>query len=648
MRMLSLVSTTVVATALRVAVAQLAYWHLPSGRNATSVRDPEEVLDAFSSQQYSASVGDDNETAFWRGQQDWKQALDYLNRYRWSDVSFSAVAKTFETGITTPETCATCELVMDLLKRNSNPVSMSLLVGLLWLVCYMQSITSTEVCTGLVKTYKDDLAYVMRTTRSSPNELCTLMFGRSCGNLTSPEHVWEITVPEKPSALYGLRTPIQDTSRGADLPPFRVLQLSDTHYDPEYAEGSLAACDEPLCCRLDSGEVKNDTDRAGRWGDLRFCDLPFRTLDNMLEHIGREHNLDFAYWTGDLPPHDVWKITREANTKNFNTTTAAIFKRLRGLPVYPVVGNHESVPPNMFPMTDNSDAEKAAKSKWLYETLASDWEEWLSPEALASVRQGGFYVEKPTKGLRLVSLNTNFCYIFNFWLFVNSTDPGGQLKWLVDELYDAEKAGDKVHLIGHIPPGIPDCLDTWSAMFHRIVERFSETVAGQFYGHTHYDEFILYQSSANRNRTFGVAFIAPSATSYSFLNPAYRIYELDPRSKLVTKHDTHFLNLTEANQEDAEPTWRLEYTTEGLRMSQAGHEQWADFLSNMENEPSLFTKYMGYTTRLGDAAAPCDDACREHLLCRWRTDRAHDYSACTRDPTKVESTARAQGLPAAN
>ncbi|KAH9382405.1 hypothetical protein HPB48_005551 [Haemaphysalis longicornis] len=166
---------------------------------------------------------------------------------------------------------------MDLLKRNSNPVSMSLLVGLLWLVCYMQSITSTEVCTGLVKTYK----------------------------------------------------------------------LSDTHYDPEYAEGSLAACDEPLCCRLDSGEVKNDTDRAGRWGDLRFCDLPFRTLDNMLEHIGRKHNLDFAYWTGDLPPHDVWKITREANTKNFNTTTAAIFKRLRGLPVYPVVGNHESVPPNM-------------------------------------------------------------------------------------------------------------------------------------------------------------------------------------------------------------------------------------------------------------------------------------------------------------
>lgn len=69
---------------------------------------------------------------------------------------------------------------------------------------------------------------------------------------------------------------------------FRVLHLSDTHYDPEYVEGSLASCNEPLCCRTASGEVKNDTDRAGRWGDLRHCDLPFRTLDNMLEHIGRQ------------------------------------------------------------------------------------------------------------------------------------------------------------------------------------------------------------------------------------------------------------------------------------------------------------------------------------------------------------------------
>lgn len=30
------------------------------------------------------------------------------------------------------------------------------------------------------------------------------------------------------------------------------------------------------------------------------------------------------------------------------------------------------------------------------------------------------------------------------WLFVNSTDPGNQLRWLVDELLDAERVGDKV------------------------------------------------------------------------------------------------------------------------------------------------------------------------------------------------------------
>ncbi|KAL1479546.1 hypothetical protein MTO96_051746, partial [Rhipicephalus appendiculatus] len=55
----------------------------------------------------------------------------------------------------------------------------------------------------------------------------------------------------------------------------------------------------------------------------------------------------------------------------------------------------------------------------------------------------GYYVTKPMKGLRLIALNTNYCYIFNFWLFVNSTDPGNQLHWLVDQLLDAERAGDK-------------------------------------------------------------------------------------------------------------------------------------------------------------------------------------------------------------
>ena len=46
--------------------------------------------------------------------------------------------------------------------------------------------------------------------------------------------------------------------------------------------------------------------------------------------------------------------------------------------------------------------------------------------------------------LRIVSLNTQYCDTLNFWLYLNNTDPAGQLAWLVNELTWAEKLDVKV------------------------------------------------------------------------------------------------------------------------------------------------------------------------------------------------------------
>ena len=55
------------------------------------------------------------------------------------------------------------------------------------------------------------------------------------------------------------------------------------------------------------------------------------------------------------------------------------------------------------------------------------------------------------------------------WLLINDTDPAGQLQWLVEQLADAEKVGDKVHIIGHIPPNGFTKAFGWN--YHRIVNR---------------------------------------------------------------------------------------------------------------------------------------------------------------------------------
>lgn len=48
------------------------------------------------------------------------------------------------------------------------------------------------------------------------------------------------------------------------FPTFKVLHLSDTHYDPYYTEGTNADCNEPLCCRLTHGRPHTPHNAAGK------------------------------------------------------------------------------------------------------------------------------------------------------------------------------------------------------------------------------------------------------------------------------------------------------------------------------------------------------------------------------------------------
>ena len=84
---------------------------------------------------------------------------------------------------------------------------------------------------------------------------------------------------------------------------------------------------------------------------------------------------------------------------------------------------------------------------------------------------GAFYSALVKAGLRVISLNMNYGDSGNWWLFINGTDPAGQLAWLRDELQKAEIAGEKVSkyktlvLLGHsfqmasnTTMGLPCCL----------------------------------------------------------------------------------------------------------------------------------------------------------------------------------------------
>ena len=50
-------------------------------------------------------------------------------------------------------------------------------------------------------------------------------------------------------------------------------------------------------------------------------------------------------------------------------------------------------------------------------------------------------------------------------------DPGDQLEWLIEELEKSEAQNQKVHIVGHVPPGHPDCNKVWSRNFYNIISR---------------------------------------------------------------------------------------------------------------------------------------------------------------------------------
>ena len=106
-----------------------------------------------------------------------------------------------------------------------------------------------------------------------------------------------------------------------------------------------AECREPVCCRPPNRYAPPGRP-AGHWGDYN-CDLPNCTLDNLLEHLAeKKDEFNWVYWTGDLPPHNIWNQTRSDQLEVLSLISTKLKYYLGDVQIYPTLGNHESAPLN--------------------------------------------------------------------------------------------------------------------------------------------------------------------------------------------------------------------------------------------------------------------------------------------------------------
>jgi sphingomyelin phosphodiesterase len=208
-------------------------------------------------------------------------------------LSLKRVAFEIENSMMSKVSCTACKAGAGLLQHYiKSGKSEKEIKKTIYQFCVSLKIQTTRVCEGITQLFAGEVVYVLGKVSIGPDEVCSFVIGDACGDVYNPLHEWEVMFPPVPKPAA-----VEQKIPEMTAPTFKVLHLSDTHYDPYYHEGSNAACSEPLCCRLTNGMASTKDQAAGKWGDYRKCDTPKITVDNMLQHIQETHPSGFPFRT---------------------------------------------------------------------------------------------------------------------------------------------------------------------------------------------------------------------------------------------------------------------------------------------------------------------------------------------------------------
>lgn len=377
------------------------------------------------------------------------------------------------------------------------------------------------------------------------------------------------------------------------------------------------------------GKSKNP---AGPFGDHN-CDAPISLEKSMYEYISKEFpKAAFSIFTGDIVDHAIWNTSQDYNEGVIKGSYGRMVDKLPL--VYGTVGNHETHPVNIFePKSVGYD------QKWVYNTLADEWDHWIGNDTALDARDFGAYsIKYAPAQLRIISINTNLYYRMNFILYQNKLekDPSGQFAWLIKELEKAEAADESVYIIGHMPMGDSDCLPDASNYFAQITRRFDNIIRGMFWGHTHVDSFQINYNDYD-NQTYGTAnimsYIAPSLTPTSG-HPAFKVYDVDPwKFKILDVH-TYMADMDHKDYQTKGPVWKKYYSAKESygHMVEPPMEDpymelsaafWHNVTETLSRNQTYFNEYWSRKSR-GWEVPVCKHECRDKELCYVRAGRAQD------------------------
>ncbi|OXA63545.1 Sphingomyelin phosphodiesterase 1 [Folsomia candida] len=351
-------------------------------------------------------------------------------------------------------TCEICvpalPLVKLLVQFGVQPVD---IIGVLTIACQVLNLApKPEICEPTISSYATPILYMIENKPEIPDDDFCGIINPGCRTI-SP-HLRDWTVDISPPNGKKTRKTLPKDGLPAQTELTKILQFTDLHLDLDYVPGMDAACGLPVCCRATDGTPTNPGNAAGKWGHFS-CALPEPALKGMYEHAANTHSdVKFIFLTGDYIHSGIWLYGVDENTRHhvaITTWLQSAFESI-GPEIYPLVGNHEPDVVNMYPPEETW---ADFPLRWMYHSVADAFGDFLPADQMELFLKYGYYtvISKADPNLRIIALNTNLCYINNFWLPYNATDTSGQLQWFADRLQEAEDAGQAVFLLGHIFPG---------------------------------------------------------------------------------------------------------------------------------------------------------------------------------------------------
>ncbi len=387
----------------------------------------------------------------------------------------------------------------------------------------------------------------------------------------------------------GASTPSQPAHAEQTIP---ALFISDIHFDPFHDPGKAkqlvsAPISEwnAIFASAPSADQQQAFDSLQKQCHAKGVDTPPALLQSAVAAMkAGQPDSNFMMIGGDLVVHDFTcryqTLVPEASPADYQAfvlkTISYVVGELRdafpGMPVYTTLGNNDS---------GCSDYQLDPDSSFIADAggiLASGLPAGEQQQVKRDFAAEGNYsvmMAAPMKNTRLIVLDDTFLSP-KYKTCAGKRDPSGpdeELQWLKKQLAVARRKGQRVWVLGHIPPGI----DPYST-----AEKFRDVCGGQdpvtflssnqlpdlmveyadvikfaVFAHTHMDEVRLLQGQGTATasaRTVAIKMI-PSISPVHGNRPSFTVANINPSSAIMQDYTV----ITASNLTGDNTKWTLEY-----------------------------------------------------------------------------------------